>query len=1055
MPLPSKRPREGEQDRRRWTHSDSPLVASKVTISRKLEKTKEVHDVTPSPQQESTAKCSSIQLSSLGKRQLFRSKQPTSTIHNIDGAPKRSLASLAQRGLFRSESCGHAIEKHRVRSKTIADSPAVRLKKRGENLETSNREGKYQSNSHGFTSWDSLASVASVPISPSKPKDTTRAMSPPARKRARVMVGFMDNHSTKSIPLELVSLLLPPGLKSTTRLPHTHEEVLQKAQDRRKKQIPMRTALPRRCKTNPSVSVYTEESDDDLFFDTLLHSDKMDGPPVPSEVTTCNEKSASPLHESVPTDTNESKALVEGTAPVENRIGRLDQNVGLSPKRQPHVPLPMDIAPHVKRTRSSHNYVDSDKVVPEPVETPAIVSIPISTKRKRGSPLKTCPIETEIAIDEQRTTKACSRPLRNNRLHARTIASVDKSPRKDRTREESSPMEDRTPVNSSLEKDQMQRVDHHENQRPLDVTRPQEIDKQHEAHKTTQAVRPIDKVKKMPKSLNDSKVRRHKVRFAPTTTTFSLKISVKTSATPSKKGKKRTPPTLSESTVQSIATQITQAYLAQSPNALAEPMTNHGNVNGSDDDQIEDFESDTTSSEEMDSDAEEQDNAKEVMQRNEQYVTPTQDKGNDEDSKVVDNFDARSIASEITMDVDLLRGEQEGKDSRPVVATTNKKDEISKDCDSHFEDDFLVLPGECDINDDDRKEEYNPKVHVEDGEMMVNNRRNDIPLKVTQLAEIRHERSNRGKRMPNPSNISRYGVEASKSSFGTGKRRRLTSTDSLAGCSFTSMYSTKSTEEVPIEVSVNRRPGLIEMSRKNQVHGDSDVDEEFERDKSQEPDQNSKAWRSVEDIDETVVTDKSNESRRLQRSDRKCGKCFGCKQAFDCLTCSKCITTLQQGRFRYGQGTGCLKRICKVLSSKRPMDTLCRATKSLISAKDTASLNPEVDDASMKSFSETGSVYSTASKMRRSRAARLWSRRWSNERKKFSSMTSLASESQTDVPRDTSKKRRSGSRNKKAKSLLHDLELPMPTDGSVASILERRRSLRALMEYDEADQDWL
>ena len=61
-----------------------------------------------------------------------------------------------------------------------------------------------------------------------------------------------------------------------------------------------------------------------------------------------------------------------------------------------------------------------------------------------------------------------------------------------------------------------------------------------------------------------------------------------------------------------------------------------------------------------------------------------------------------------------------------------------------------------------------------------------------------------------------------------------------------------------------------------------------------------------------------------------------------------------------------------------------------------------------------------------------------------------------DDPNDSlagnSKKR---GRGKNAKSALHDLELPMPTDGSVASLLASRRSLRALMQYDEADQDWI
>jgi hypothetical protein len=115
-------------------------------------------------------------------------------------------------------------------------------------------------------------------------------------------------------------------------------------------------------------------------------------------------------------------------------------------------------------------------------------------------------------------------------------------------------------------------------------------------------------------------------------------------------------------------------------------------------------------------------------------------------------------------------------------------------------------------------------------------------------------------------------------------------------------------------------------------------------------------------------------------------------------------------------------------------------------------------DASMSYASDTGSVYSTASKMRRSRAARFWSRRWAEERKnKLASAVAAEQEAAVlDEPRHKltvhSKKR---GRGKKSKSTLHDLELPMPTDGSVASLLASRRSLRALMQYDEADQDWI
>lgn len=223
--------------------------------------------------------------------------------------------------------------------------------------------------------------------------------------------------------------------------------------------------------------------------------------------------------------------------------------------------------------------------------------------------------------------------------------------------------------------------------------------------------------------------------------------------------------------------------------------------------------------------------------------------------------------------------------------------------------------------------------------------------------------------------------------------------------------------------------------------------------------------------EETVVTDKSHESKHHPELlvPGKCGKCSGCLQAFDCLTCSKCISSLQCG-IRIGQRTGCLRRICKVMSiHQKSMDTLgreCNVDETVGQDRPnppTGTCEREVDDDSMSHYSQTGSVYSTASKQRRSRAARMWSRRWSKERQRMSSNASTSSDIKWNLSgrqerlASTKNGHADGSRKrgKKTKSVLHDLELPMATDGSVASVVESRKALRALMTYDEADQDWL
>ena len=186
------------------------------------------------------------------------------------------------------------------------------------------------------------------------------------------------------------------------------------------------------------------------------------------------------------------------------------------------------------------------------------------------------------------------------------------------------------------------------------------------------------------------------------------------------------------------------------------------------------------------------------------------------------------------------------------------------------------------------------------------------------------------------------------------RRRWFRSTDSLAGCSLASLNSVKSySERVPEKAPVTRVPGEVSVSTsRTEIHSEQI---------------NRKVKAAVPLRHNATI-----EPRTMHPFSGRCGKCSGCRLTFDCLSCKKCISNLQVGR-RTGQGTGCLRRVCRVYRAQ-PTDTLAQAASTSDNMQPTSAVAclpydqaiEDDGDASMSYFSDTGSVYSTASKMRRS-----------------------------------------------------------------------------------------
>ena len=185
------------------------------------------------------------------------------------------------------------------------------------------------------------------------------------------------------------------------------------------------------------------------------------------------------------------------------------------------------------------------------------------------------------------------------------------------------------------------------------------------------------------------------------------------------------------------------------------------------------------------------------------------------------------------------------------------------------------------------------------------------------------------------------------------------------------------------------------------------------------------------------------------------------------MNCDNCLARLQSGETNGdGNETDCLGRVCQVIAQKHShaFDSLGVARRQP-KFPATKKLQDE-DDFSYISELDWSSGKPKASK-RFSRGSRLWSRPGMIGRQKDPKSSGSVSSATTMTGLDpiTPSKpaavdgNQNGSRRKKRKGRkkdpLHYMEMPMSTDGSVASWIEQRRNMRALMHYDEADQDWV
>ena len=1020
---------------------------------------------------------------------------------------------------------------------------------------------------HGMKSWDSLASVASV----------TKVATNKTREHAPThqVKNIPSNHhvsedaspsgtGSKPIPPELVSVLAPMGLKAVKRLPQTHEDVLKKAAAQRKKLVPPRARLPRRCKSNHSSMSYIEESDDDLYFDSILYGDTVafrnNGEArlsVPAEVnTTRDDASASPLTAASPVESvapgpmekaaatsgqrttrveaahvrrkrgGPRKTLAtddEGVEPPDTNMGRNEEEPtpfqrkrrrpwkgkkSLTTEDEKIVEQNTEIGrnggetTHSKRNRGRPRKEEKSLATEEDTKMGRNVGEPTNFKRTRDRPRKMLPSPEWETLLPSTATGSNELRLTNTRIDNSSLRGPSTTRTTHKRGQASNAKHSRLKgvIDLGILRRKQLKMDHVDesgdtagNTAKDDFVVGPQNDAQQDQHHAT-SMRPIVKAKTTVRPSGSSKSRTSKVRFAPTTTTFSLKIRVKTSGISSRKSNRRhsAPPALSQSTVQSIANQITQAYLAQNSEGIA--STDRGHEDGGDDrSENEDEASDSYSSDDSENESDDDGVEDEVheVQRSVgalRGAAAAHDQGARQQREVLidRDYDTRSVASEITMDIDLLRGELETDAAKLEPSTEEEGPSFPHQDDGSFDDDEpkVQLYNDPDANHLIEDDLPRKKISYSRPANSSNDKIGQSLPERGQRLDIKYNWQSNAALLEDKKRYWETERRLEAKTLPERKRRRLTSTDSLAGDTLASFHSIRSTRGEGTTKGRHQRGiksgvlGKVLQKKADNIVDHAIVARHLKPVAKAGPRQNGY---NLESNDETVVTDKPHDSKCVPAlaATGKCGKCSGCLHTFDCLTCTRCIASLQRG-LRFGQRTGCLRRICKVRSFEKSMDTLGRPLKFAgVSTKDeTGEKRPprpvaeaigkaadKDDDDVVSHYSETGSLYSTASKQRRSRAARMWSRRWSKERKKISSGASVSSEAKGDSAGTklgglAPPKKGQGvvglqKKGKKTKSALHDLELPMPTDGSVASVLEARKALRALMTYDEADQDWL
>ena len=1004
---------------------------------------------------------------------------------------------------------------------------------------------------HVLAPWDSLASVvsvASVKTSSRKPKGGRKQSkqqggarlsskkAPPMDKLKSVET--KDENKKAPIPPELVSVLAPLGIPKP---PRTKTEVLQDAASwaEGSSELPRRKRIPRNCKNKNRSLNYSEDSDDEdhgiqgvykssssIESDNNLKSDNgvlnEDGRSItymyafkkPSRRSQ-RYLPKSPLCRQSPNTPPHAQPLI---ARDHIAVVRTANNQPPAAASSP-TPATAALAPETRHKKSQTTYCapPAKKSVFKAKQNPA-------KRRSKNFREKDC--QKASQSKERATKRACNNgaaaakgkhkpasrtetessgesSLAPKAISSESFSSTEKAKKNCQANVETGSSED----SHSAPNSNAAGSSSSSGGRVRKGTRAKK--RSNKSETTIKSIVKVNNESSSPRRKKSSKNKKNRVRFAPTTTTFSVTIRVKTSgSSPTRSKKKRqtaAPQSLSESAVQSIASSITQACLAQASSAHGLDATGNSNEeglqidrdeNGSVEEQNSDSEntpsSDGTSSENIASNGG-SGNRKRVkdtsMARtknsygNNSYSSsarnPNEIDGNDKSKAVrtktpvviVQNAEETgSVVSRLSMDSawrkeDTLRGH-----SRPHGSKRRTRTDASGQEDSHQNDvsvceypDFPVLEAEDEAEfgtpGDEKTESDNAVAFPADTDASVSS---GGPRKMKRMicSDSLAGDSFVGSSFRPASGNKKASPPRKRS------RRTLICSESLLCGSVISGFSRASVE--PIQIVIPKVPKEVSVdkssSRKNQdpVHrplktakamkGRAGADEE-------EGSQN-----ILLDGDETFVTDRSTDStsparkkkQALMKNPERCGNCSGCQRSFDCFTCDTCIVRLQEGIRYIGGETDCLNRICKVVRKNVHVESLGMTRPTTRPRVESAASGGDDDwSASRVSTVDGGEDNRSKSAKRLSRAARLWSRTLSSKKRTTTGSGSVSSVTGSLPAKLSVAKKTRGRKGKYKKNPLHDMELPLPTDGSVASWMEERRNLRALMHYDEADQDWV
>ena len=937
------------------------------------------------------------------RKELFPRSSKTDETEQ-ESVPCSTAPRIPVEWLLKQKSSSLLGKKSETRSKTAPEkASAVRRRK------------KQRTRQRLLTSFDSLASVCSVSSKSMRKQKAVKRDSTNNLKESKSAPP--PKRDPKGIPAELVSVLTPLGIPK----PRTSLEVLQdeaswrqqrkkptrkrKTATRKRKTtakkttpLPTRKRIPRACKDTSRS--YLEESDDEEEKKDLSYESSNTEPC--DDTMSVREKDGSYTH----------------TYAFKKRNGS-------------------DLAPtRVSRTRSLHALEERNAS---------------STDASRKSETRGGPSGISASIEN--TSPALSTTTSRNGLTSVNGATSDLPKRKppitrerklevETQKEEASDTETSEDSSLQISSGSFSSSSGDDGEKESSqINREKKSTNNGSHHQSNTMIGSVVKVMKGKLSKKDSSKRTkkngNKVRFAPlpaTTTTFSVKIRVKTRPSPTRKSKQGgeqipVPQSLSESAVQSIANQITQACLSQASN-VGHPIGGEGHQNEG----TEGVKDGSGEEESCDSDI------------------PTSSDGTDLE------YDASRDA--------FTRGSVRNKSKPPKKSTRQTAQErsqqnanydwaqsVSEDAEVGSVVSKLSMNSAWgkEISRKERLESQDSKERmsggkVEDERPKGSARSQGVSSRVKtkvvgQVADDLTSPSNasfsstRRKRLLNCSDslaglLESKSLKQSKQKAPPRKRSRRTllCSDSLAGSLASFAPASESfrvvTPKVPREVSVNKTPPKRSPKRFS-------------------PEEASKKPVGVE-IDETVVTADSGSPRRKKHCLERCGKCSGCLRSYDCFTCVRCIKLLQEGRYSGGE-SGCLKRMCQLTQKQMHVESLGNSKESR------QPKHVMADDWSTSCFSASSNPAS-----RKSRKARLWKQSLTPKRKPASgSVSSYTASIKNGDDQPIPRKSRRGRKGKKKKNPLHDLELPLPTDGSVASWMNERRNLRALLYYDEADQDWV